>query len=121
MKRHPQKGAALIELAVSLPFVVMLFIGLLDLTIFFYQRTQIQLTLHTAAQSIIKNRAAYSDAANLDLLSTELKKDDISFHLHHEDGLLRVDASRPITPMLRPLAAAGYPSQVVARAFIRLK
>jgi type II secretory pathway component PulK len=121
MKRHPQKGAALIELAVSLPFVVMLFIGLLDLTIFFYQRTQIQLTLHTAAQSVIRNRAAYAETGNLERLATELKKDDVSFRLLHEDGLLRIDASRPIAPMLRPLAAAGYPSQVVARAFIRLK
>lgn len=111
----------MIELAVSLPFVVMLFIGLLDLTIFFYQRTQIQLSLHSAAQSIIKNRAAYSDTANLERLSNELKQADISFRLQHEDGQLRIDASRPITPMLRPLAAAGYPSQVVARAFIRLK
>lgn len=119
--RRKEKGAALIELAVSLPFVVLLFIGLLDLTIFFYQRTQVQLSLHTAAQSIIKNRAAYSDAANLDRLSNELYRNDVAFRLKHEDGLLRIDASRSITPMLRPLAVAGYPSQIVARAFIRLK
>lgn len=121
MIRKSQKGAALFELAVSLPFVVLLFIGLLDLTIFFYQRTQVQLTLHSATRSIIKNRAAYSDTANLDRLSNELYKDDVAFRLQHEDGLLRVDAFRPITPMLRPLSAAGYPSQIAARAFIRLK
>lgn len=121
MKSRRQKGAALIELAVSLPFVVLLFIGLLDLTIFFYQRTQVQLTLHNAAQSIIKNRAAYSDATALDRLANELHKDEVAFRLQHEDGLLRVDAVRPITPMLRPLAAAGYPAQIAARAFIRLK
>lgn len=121
MSRRKQRGAALIELAVSLPFVVLLFIGLLDLTIFFYQRTQVQLSLHTAAQSIMKNRAAYADTANLDRLSNELVRNDVAFRLQHEDGLLRIDASRPITPMLRPLSAAGYPAQVAARAFIRLK
>jgi len=121
MTRRNQRGAALIELAVSLPFVVLLFIGLLDLTIFFYQRTQVQLTLHSVAQSIIKNRSLYTDTANLDRLSNELFKDDVAFQLRHEDGLLRIDAVRSITPMLRPLSAAGYPSQVSARAFIRLK
>lgn len=119
--RKKQKGAAMIELAVALPFVVLLFVGLLDLTMFFYQRTQVQLSLHSAAQSIIRNRAVYSDGADLDRLSNELYRNDVAFRLQHEDGLLRIDASRTITPMLRPLSAAGYPSHVVARAFIRLK
>jgi Flp pilus assembly protein TadG len=119
---NKRKGGALLEIAVALPFVLTLFIGLLDFTIFFYQQTMLQTVLHGAVHTVIENRASYSEPRNYDKLAAELTTATgwVDIRLTQDSGVLRLDASAPITPIFRPLTSMGYPAQTASRAFVRL-
>ncbi|MBM3783440.1 MAG: pilus assembly protein [Acidobacteria bacterium] len=119
MKR--QKGAALVEVAVALPFVVSLFIGLMDFGLYFHQQIYVELGLHDATHAILQDAGVASRPD--ELLKTAKKAANLAnleLKVSREDEFLRVEVVAPIRPLLPGIRYLGYPDRTVSRAYVRI-
>ena len=60
--RRNQRGAALLEFAVALPFSLMLFIGISDFSVYFWRQTQMEEAARMTAARITPSLAGYAAA-----------------------------------------------------------
>ena len=61
-KRSGRRGAALVEFAMGLPIALTIFIGLSDLSVYFWSQTQMEEVSRMAAARIAPDVAAYASA-----------------------------------------------------------
>jgi len=66
--RLSQRGAALLEFAIALPFAITLFLGISDFSVFFWRQTQMEETARLAVSRIAPNRIGFADAPPQDFL-----------------------------------------------------
>jgi hypothetical protein len=66
--RPSQRGAALLEFAIALPFAITLFLGISDFSIFFWRQAQMEETARLAIARILPSRPGFADAAPPDFL-----------------------------------------------------
>jgi len=152
--RRTQRGAALLEFAVALPFSLMLFVGISDFSVYFWRQSQMEETARLALAKISPALARYAAAdtetlrryaqtlqqearleSGANTMTIALTRDyacptatggeqpstGIPTHCKDERAYLRLAGDAPVSPMLTPLSAVGFPKTAFSRHVIRLQ
>ena len=149
--RRKQRGAALLEFAMALPFALTLFIGISDFSIYFWRQTEMEDVARLTAAKLPQNLATATAGAlqnesrtlqselrkvsgrqTLDLKLTRLYACPLAtggeVELTSEPGncanervYLRVANDYPVEPILGPLRWLGFPKTAFSRHVVRLR
>lgn len=149
--RSRQRGAALIEFALALPFALTLFVGIGDFSVYFWRLTKMEEVARIATAKLITS-PLLANAASLESLQqslqAELRQDsgnrsltislelayacpdasggEISLspqprHCPGERHYLRLNGEDTADPMLLPLRSMGFPRTVFTRHAVRIR